>query len=457
MMRRIALLISASILVATLAYAVEPIAPNAIFAPDHTWANGDCPVAQGNKFVWGGTCGNSVSSATCHKHHCSDELCFNPIPCPSGYVSTGIGTNGDAICELATNFIPTPTPTETATPTATLTPTATVTATPTETVTPTATASLTPTPTATASPKADRDLSYLTVTGAGGILPQSRQLSVSSGIDSLDGGPGNVFSLSCSTADASTKGCVTTLAQAFAGDKTFNDDITAKDHVYIAPTTTPTPTNTSATDTPTPTTSPSPTATVTGVATSTVAATVAATPTPRPEPRIVSGGRPINGTCWAEGGPYQSFGSSGTGGGIGGNPIGYASAFVSWPFDVVVANVTCTKNSVFVWGRTFYSRFQTALKASCRPNWPATTNLICDWTDRRDGPYCTLTGDSNSVVMCSSSDDLGVTSYSNQPLYVPAGTVYRLLAQEVPTSGSAVGTCTWLACMAAGPPDPMAP
>ena len=91
---------------------------------------------------------------------------------------------------------------------------------------PTPTATVTPTPTVTPSPKADRDLPYLTVGGVGGILPNSRSIApngfdAAAGISGLDGGPANVFSLSCNTADSTTKGCVATTAQEWAGKKTF--------------------------------------------------------------------------------------------------------------------------------------------------------------------------------------------------------------------------------------------
>ena len=96
MMRRIALVIAA-ILLATSSLAAGPVAPNSIFAPDGVWSPGDCPVAQGNKFVWQQSCGGAIASQTCHQHQCSNELCFNPRTCASGY-SIGIGPNGDSIC-----------------------------------------------------------------------------------------------------------------------------------------------------------------------------------------------------------------------------------------------------------------------------------------------------------------------------------------------------------------------
>lgn len=128
MMRRIALVVLA-LLLSVPAYSVEPIAPNSIFAPEGTWTDGDCAVAVQNKFVWRPTCGTAVSSLQCHSHACANELCYAPSRCLADGTEfqTGIGQNGDAVCQK----FPTPTATPTAISTITLTPTATATRSPT--------------------------------------------------------------------------------------------------------------------------------------------------------------------------------------------------------------------------------------------------------------------------------------------------------------------------------------
>jgi hypothetical protein len=597
---------------AVFAFAHEPVAPNDLVLNGNPLATSrQCAGYDGNRWRWLDTCGGPTAPNTCHMHQCANELCFDPIPCPSGYFQTGNDKNGDAICASIVASIPTatPTPMPTMTPEGALgvvqsgvlapdascvsnldgkitctqagftanfvgigpdpgtqfdafgggntidtvrkargtqgSPTTLVngdliyskqihgydgsaynrsaqmqvrvdgtvsgstvpmryewytslttaasllrafvirasgnvelpllaagcyqlglgsssevvckaTPTPTATITPTATVTLTPTPSPTSTTLGTAD--FLTLTDRCSMLPGSRRFALGSGLAGLDAGfCGGDYTVSCTLADASSIGCMGTSAQEFNGNKTFDDNVIVEGNVYVAPTSTPTPTETAATPTPTATASATPTATETGVPTPTVAQTPAATATAQPAPRVVVGGRPMNGTCWAEGGNMSAWGVfPGSAAGISGNWNGVAGVYVApRPFDVVINNLSCVRHSVLIFGRVVYARFQTAPGNSCRTNQPTNTNSTCDWTERRDGPYCSMVGDSNSTLRCSRADDIGVTSYSNTPLYVPSNTAYRLMVADNPSSGAASGQCQWFVCMAAGPPDPM--
>lgn len=130
---------------AVLAFAHEPVSPNnLVLNGNPNGTTNQCGTYDGNRWKWQDTCGGPTALTSCHAHQCTNELCFDPIACPTGYYQTGNGRNGDAICA------PFATPTSTATPTATVTPTVTVT----ETPTPTPTITATPTVTVTTTPVA---------------------------------------------------------------------------------------------------------------------------------------------------------------------------------------------------------------------------------------------------------------------------------------------------------------
>lgn len=114
------------LLTALPAQAHGPIAPPAIFAPDSVpGITKRCPLWNGNRFEWGSSCGGGgVDTASCHKHKCANELCYEPRTCSTASeYQVGIGQNGDAKC-LPFGFASTPvaTPTPTFSPTVALTP-----------------------------------------------------------------------------------------------------------------------------------------------------------------------------------------------------------------------------------------------------------------------------------------------------------------------------------------------